>query len=183
MKISARTMKFFSTVALMALVACSSQELKPSCETNDWYELGRRDGSNGKPEEDFANHTGLCLGNVEERFKSQYISGRNAGLVSYCTSSNGWYVGRNGQGYFNVCPKDQEANFLKNYNVGLRVYSLEKQNVRISREIDVISNRLRIERLDIGQKFRLTARLEELRSDKEGNSEKMSFIRNSLTFQ
>ena len=168
---------------LVCLSGCATKPVNASCQTLDWYELGRRDGTNGKRNANFNQHSMSCEGQTLSLYKSHYTSGRNAGLISYCSAFSGWNTGRAGQSYNKVCPKQLERIFLRNYKVGLKVFSLERRHTRLSDKIESIYSRLRVEKLDLGQKFRLTQQLEQLQNNKEGNAQKLSLMRSSIRFQ
>ncbi len=62
------------------------------------------------------------------------------GVQEYCKKDNGYPVGSSGKTYTQICPKDLEANFLKEYRRGRKVYldqailSKEQENVVLDKE-------------------------------------------------
>ncbi|MBY8976384.1 DUF2799 domain-containing protein [Rhodobacteraceae bacterium NNCM2] len=51
-----------------------------------------------------------------------YQAGHRKGLVEYCTLENGFDVGFSGRSYQDVCPAENEADFLQGYEIGLAEY-------------------------------------------------------------
>lgn len=62
------------------------------------------------------------------------------GIEQYCQKDNGYSVGSSGKIYTQVCPKDLEANFLKEYRRGRKVYlgqtilNREQENNELERQ-------------------------------------------------
>jgi hypothetical protein len=99
-----------------------------SCNSIDWYEVGRRDGSLGHLANLVQDYQDQCKGAQTPPAVDVYLNGREAGLTEYCTSQNGFEIGRMGREYRHVCPENLEAKFLNGYRRGLKLHSLESQN-------------------------------------------------------
>jgi hypothetical protein len=121
------------TTTYFALAACSTTEKLP-CDTTDWYELGRRHGSRGAPDDESKKLNPSCK-NEDEKADALalYENGRSLGLAEYCTESNGFEMGRTGQTYSKVCPAVLEEAFLVGYNRGSRAASLQSINERLKK--------------------------------------------------
>lgn len=147
-------MVFTIIFTVLTFIGCASRPLV-SCSSLDWFELGRRDGSSGLTPAAFQEHAHNCSGEISQKAKVSYNHGRNTGLVSYCSTDNGWSVGRSGSTYHRVCPQNFEGSFLKGFKKGQRVFYIEK-------EIETITQQLQVERLDFRQRYDLNQRLESL---------------------
>src|SRR6185312_3631545 len=80
---------------VLAGLGCTSApkvetEKTASCETVDWYELGRRDGSQGTPTNKLSNRQKECAKAASPDWETIYTNGRNAGLVEFCDPKNGY---------------------------------------------------------------------------------------------
>ena len=126
------------------LVACVGSALRPTptCAKVDWYEIGRRDGAEGKVADENAATPKECARDLLQGESEAYENGWNAGVVEFCTASAGLEAGRSGQTYEQVCPTHLERGFLEGYRAGVRIHELEEKNVAISRRIDSLSQSL-----------------------------------------
>src|SRR6185503_17308749 len=95
-----------STLALMFISGCAATKVaeKAPCDQTDWYEIGRRDGSQGSPTEKLTSHEKTCRRDFRSEWEKLYTNGRNAGLVEYCDQKNAYELGRMGVKYYYVCP-------------------------------------------------------------------------------
>jgi len=127
-----------------ALSACSSGGTKEhaSCERTDWYEIGRRDGSQGATSDKLAQHQARCGEALRDESETMYTNGRNAGLVEYCEPKNGYELGRMGIAYFYVCPSTVESAFLSAFRKCQRAHDLEVESNRLNLKIDELAQRL-----------------------------------------
>ncbi len=87
---------------------------------------------NGKKGEFF--NVEMCDGE-----QPRFLQKRHAeGVKEYCAKSNGYSAGATGRKYNNICPKDQEAAFMPEFNRGRKTYlkaTIENNETRIT-EID-----------------------------------------------
>lgn len=60
----------------------------------------------------------LCSGLNVTLIKAEH----NRGVRDYCSVTNGFSVGSTGKEYNSICPKDLEANFLKEFNRGRKKF-------------------------------------------------------------
>lgn len=114
-------------IALTLTTGCATQRLITAipCQGLDWFEIGRRDGANGKTVNALNGHIDECK-NGESPNADLYLNGRNAGLVDFCTSQSGFEFGRAGTPYMAVCPEHLEKRFLPGYEQGQRVFRQEE---------------------------------------------------------
>jgi hypothetical protein len=120
---------FLFAFFLLASAGCSHiiAKSEPICRGVDWWEAGRTEGVAGVPLQTALNEANRCEGKID---LDAFSNGHDAGLVDFCTPSQGLALGRNGQPYMHTCPSFLEGPFLQSYETGLRVRSMESQ-VRI----------------------------------------------------
>ena len=117
--------------------ACASPMKQPDCAKADWYTLGFEDGRKGAPETAYSDYQAQCERYAVTPNPAAYHTGRLEGLALYCTPENGLRVGREGETYHGVCPKDVEPAFKKRYDFGQRFYQL---NTQISARLSEVRN-------------------------------------------
>lgn len=122
----------FTLILMLALTAagCGStpQLLSATpCEGLDWFEIGRRDGTVGRPITRLSDHIRDCAKGIPPD-ADMYINGRNVGLLDYCTAQSGLEFGKAGMPYELVCPEHLEPNFLPNYKIGRKQYLEEEKS-------------------------------------------------------
>lgn len=161
-------------LALSLLLSSCSSNPKQSCNTVDWFEIGRQDGVLGKQNSSYESSLKSCEGQLGGESLAQYKSGRNSGLVDYCSRSNAWELGRTGQGYSEVCPDSLRKPFLEFYHRGRKLYEMERQNSQLSEEINDISFRLKSDKVEFVDRILLTTELEELKARREQLERRMS---------
>ncbi|UPH71714.1 DUF2799 domain-containing protein [Abyssibius alkaniclasticus] len=129
----------FLTLAF-GLSACAS--LTPQqCATGNWAEIGFADGAAGRAPSYINAHRDACgeLGITPDL--AAWTSGRNAGLVQYCSPENAYRLGRDGRDVSPVCTPQQRDNMRYAYNWGLDYYEFEQEIDDARRDI----SRLRAE--------------------------------------
>jgi hypothetical protein len=110
--------------AVWALAGCASLS-EDECRRADWGAIGQRDGAAGAGLDRLDDHAKACqkVGVVPD--DDLWRQGREAGLVRYCTGPNGRDVGARGGGYGGVCTGDAEVAFLRGYEIGRQIQSLQ----------------------------------------------------------
>jgi len=129
------------SLGLLSLSACSHFG-KEDCGSKDWYEVGRQDGSLGKLEDEYSQHKKTCELKDPIFSHSLYKNGRNAGLVSYCSNSNAFLLGKNLKPIPKVCPSVSRQSFMKHYKLGKRVHGLEKEKRNLNKKILTLSEKV-----------------------------------------
>jgi len=150
-------------------------EKTASCETVDWYELGRRDGSQGTPTNKLSNRQKECAKAASPDWETIYTNGRNAGLVEFCDPKNGYELGRMGVAYYYVCPSTVEPAFLTGYRQGQQARELELQNQKIDEQIDQLVQKLTAAE-NPNEKQEITQQLEELKKSRAKNDQELTKI-------
>jgi hypothetical protein len=125
-----------AVLAATALLGGCASLSEGECRTADWYELGRRDGEDGRPRARFHDHTEACADYGIQPHRAAYFSGREEGLASYCTPRNGYREGRDGNKYREVCPRGAERGFLRAYERGKSIHEVEEKLDTIDNAIE-----------------------------------------------
>lgn len=114
-----------SFVVLMAGCSHIVAKSEPVCRGVDWWEAGRTEGVAGVPiREALDDSKQRCEGQID---LDAFANGHDAGLIDFCTPSQGLALGRSGRPYQHTCPSFLEGPFLQSYETGLRLRSLESQ--------------------------------------------------------
>lgn len=128
-------------ILLISTSGCSTLS-KGECIEADWYEIGTRDGANGKPRSVLDNHRESCAKHKITPDREQYYLGRNRGIQSYCTPQNGFRIGKQGGYYHRVCPLNIERSFLNSYELGKEVYNINRDISEVESKIDKLEKKL-----------------------------------------
>jgi hypothetical protein len=158
---------FVVLAALAALPGCASLS-KDECLSANWYDIGIRDGANGRGEEYVAHHAAACSKLGVEPDRERWLDGRDRGLERYCTARNGFRVGEYGGSYNGVCFAIDEHQFLRGYDAGRRVYDSKSRLDRIVSEIQSTRQALSNDKLEQRDRDRLLYRLRELEYQRDG---------------
>ncbi len=115
-------------VALLGLTGCATMT-REQCQSVDPQAQGYADGQKGLTTRGVDQLISSCqsgqrAGSIADvsRFKNEYLKAYQKGLAEYCTPANGERVGLLGEDYLGVCPKENEAPFLKEYLYALKQY-------------------------------------------------------------
>ncbi len=166
-----------STSTLWSLGCASfSPQAERACASTDWYEIGRQDGAKGHGEEYLDVRLKECAPEKRDLVTRLYFTGRNAGLVDYCSPTNGFNLGRSGQPYARVCPSPMERDFLREYRKGQRVFELEQANRQIDHRIGSLSQELE-RAIPLEVRNGLVDQLNELRQTKRVNDLEIQGLR------
>jgi hypothetical protein len=176
------SLKFISLSAvLIFLSACAS--IRPpelvACNQLDWYELGRQDGAQGAAVERLEQHRRTCKQETfETEWETVYTNGRNAGLLEYCSSENGYELGRQGNAYFYVCPSTMEPQFLSGYRKGQQAHTLEIEIKKLDAKIELTVQKI-VQTDSTYERNQLASELEQLKRSRAQNDQKLSRITRS----
>jgi Protein of unknown function (DUF2799) len=113
-----------AALAAAALAGCASLS-ESECRRADWGAIGQRDGAAGAGPDRLAAHAKACakVGVVPD--EALWQRGREAGLMSYCTGTSGRDVGARGMGYGGVCIGPNELEFMRGYEIGRQIHTLD----------------------------------------------------------
>jgi hypothetical protein len=157
-------------LALMSTIlgGCASIP-KSACQSGDWYDIGLRDGGNGRAEDRFLDHAQACAKHGLPADREQWLIGRTRGLEQYCTTRNGLAVGESNNRYAGVCPAISEQDFLHGYDVGRDLAQARARLSALDSEMQRIRQRLE-PRDDARKKDGDKSRDEKPLTDKERNN-------------
>jgi len=128
-------------IVAVALIGCATLN-KNQCLQANWYELGWRDGSLGKPRSFFQEHADACVKHNVRAEKTEYFRGRDDSLKNFCTYDNGFSQGRYGKSYNYICPPDLEASFLAGLSEGRKVYKYNRKVVALEKRLKIIGDEI-----------------------------------------
>jgi hypothetical protein len=144
--------------ALLGLASCATMSAD-QCLAGDWVGQGYSDGASGMSMSRLADHAEACANHGVTPDAAAYRSGRDQGLVRFCTPANGFRAGRTGSGYAGVCPAYLEADFTPAYRDGQIVHDFEQALSNARSRVDSLGHRL--EELD----DKITGKQAELRAE------------------
>lgn len=131
----------FALVLIGLFSGCASLS-KDECLQGDWHYLGVKDGTKGRAISRFEKYQDACSEYGVIPSRELYAKGRDEGLKTYCTPQNGYDEGIRGNRYYHVCPKSLEPAFLRRYDLGKQIYSLQWELDRTDSNITRLENRL-----------------------------------------
>jgi len=111
------------------------------CRSGSWSDIGFRDGRNGRSADRIADHKEACEKYGIEPERDDYLTGRDEGLVQYCTRHNGFEVGRSNGTYEGVCATLNERAFLDGFNKGKALYDARSRLDSLESEIHRIDEK------------------------------------------
>jgi hypothetical protein len=123
------------TVLIGLAVSGCATLTKNECQSGDWYGIGRADGANGHPAARLEEHRDACREFGINPNETAWRKGRQEGLLTYCTASNGYAQGKSGATYHYVCPSHLASGFERSYRVGRQVYEVNEKIHRIDSKI------------------------------------------------
>ncbi len=146
---------------LLLAAACATLD-EGDCRYADWFELGRRDGSQGHAWRQLVRHNESCREYGVQVDETRYRTGRDAGLRQYCTPDNGWRTGLRGAKYRQVCPAELEGAFLDGYGLGHEIHQMGPAIARYKREAKLREDKLAEEELSAAERRELLHQIHEL---------------------
>jgi len=116
----------FSTAMLAFLGACASLT-QEQCLSGDWQNIGYNDGVRGRLESYVSRHFDACSEVGVTPNVQAWMAGRAQGLPLYCTPSNAYNIGRNGDNLSPVCPASQRYELQRAWDWGQEYYEISEQ--------------------------------------------------------
>lgn len=133
-----------TTLAGLALLQSGCASLsKSECLAADWYDIGVRDGANGRPEEYIVEHAAACERVAVAPDRARWLAGRERGLERYCTARSGYSVGVGGGDYNDVCFGAADLEFRRGWELGNRMHAVQSRISELERQSREIEARLR----------------------------------------
>jgi hypothetical protein len=139
---SIRNRSLIALALLSTLLGGCASIPKSACQSGDWYDIGLRDGNNGRTEDRFLDHAKACAKHNLPADREQWLMGRTRGLELYCTTRNGLTVGESNNRYAGVCPAVSEPGFLRGYDVGHDLSQARARLTALDNEMQRIRHRL-----------------------------------------
>jgi len=166
-------------ILLMVFSACTSEQ-KIVCDQRDWYELGRQDGLLGHRD----NFSGVerrpaCEQSEVISDVNRYNSGHAAGLIAFCTSSNGFELGFSGEPFTDICPQGLADRFQQAFRLGERARELSNDSRQLESQILSTEQEI-LQRTQQQEIAALQRRLEELQTLRSSKLEQITRLRKSL---
>ncbi|MDK2126078.1 DUF2799 domain-containing protein [Parachitinimonas caeni] len=134
-------------VSSLLLSGCAAMS-EAECRAGDWYGTGEKDGRDGR-ESRLGDYADACQKVNVIPNGDEYARGRERGLRAYCTPENGYRAGRDGYTYRNVCPRELQGDFLREYERGRARYELkrdidntERDMANWDREINLLNDKI-----------------------------------------
>ena len=105
------------------------------CPKVDWYQLGVKDGREGRPESRLHEHRQACRDAGVRPDERAWTAGRFEGLRGYCTLGNALNEGRAGNAYHGVCQGPIEAPFRELHGAAYAVREADRRVREIESQI------------------------------------------------
>jgi hypothetical protein len=151
---------------LTFLSACATLSEK-ECHNSDWHQLGVQDGRTGLPERRLDDYAKSCKEYGIRPDTKQYLAGREDGLKQYCTPSNAFRTGLNGDEYQGVCPANIDMTFHINNTAALSVYKARKRIKDIDNRLDHLEHELSEKDKSEKDRLRLRKEIRDLDRDRD----------------
>lgn len=165
----------YSVLLIVLLNACASLS-ETECRSGDWYGVGLQDGQNGAPLSRLGDHREACAEFGINIDGDRYRTGRDQGLLNYCTPENGARVGRSGASYHNVCPPGLDGEFLRQYRFGYKIWEVEQALERIDSRISQIDSELAKKDLTDEDRRKLRRERDELEDEHDDRERELRIL-------
>lgn len=129
-------MRILIHIALLTALGSCATLNEAECQTGDWHTIGYEDGAQGRLPEYLSNHREACAEFGIAPNLELYLSGRELGLLEYCTPQRAYTLGRNGRTLANVCPAAQRATLSAANAHGQEYHRLTREISRLEQDID-----------------------------------------------
>jgi hypothetical protein len=164
-----RLLRCILLIFIISIISSCATLSKNECLEANWFEIGYRDGSMGRPRALYQEHHKACIEHRVTGDREVYYKGREAGLLSYCTYDTGYKQGTLGRAYRYVCPQDLEPDFLAGHAKGKEIYkykkkiaSLENRRMNIERQIKNLEKQMYSSKLNDTQRTKIRSDLKYL---------------------
>ncbi len=134
-------MKYFALVLLLPLAACATLS-ESECRSANWYDIGVKDGANGRADDFILQHAKACNEHGVIPVAKPWREGRQEGLKRYCTPRNAYEVGKRGASLSPVCPAANLGMLYAANDRGKDWHRIGREISDVEREIRDINSRL-----------------------------------------
>ncbi len=170
--------------AALLIPGCSSLSER-ECRATDWWAVGQKDGTLGRPSSAITEHREACAEHGVPPDSDAYEEGRRSGLLVYCTRFSGYRVGRNDEPYHaGVCEGELADPFETGLRRGRLVLALETEawGIRQGRKtLKATLGRLEYERKTLQEKLDADESIPQDREHMQGQIGKLGQKLESLT--
>lgn len=128
----------FTFLVILTVNSCSSVITKEDCK-KDMKNFGIEHGKKGlsKLTDEISS---TCIRGEESVNLENYEMGFKIGWSSFCTSFNGFDMGRKGDTYKSFCPPDKEDLFHEKFLIGKKVYEKKDQVIELEEKIQELTS-------------------------------------------
>ncbi len=121
---------------LCLLHGCATLEVV-DCENADWEQVGEEDGAAGAGPTTVDQHRATCARQGAEVDLVAYRAGMAAGRRRYCTPSNAYALGAQGEALPRVCPEDLRRAFERAHQAGHEAWQVHSAIEELRRAIRI----------------------------------------------
>ena len=136
-KLHNKAARIFIAIMLGVLMHGCATMSKDECRQADWYIKGLDDATQGYALDRVVEHGKACARAKITPDMKTYREGHAKGARLYCVPEKGYSEGRRGAAYNGICPPELEGKFLRAYQDGQELYSIQRN---IDRMANVINN-------------------------------------------
>lgn len=135
-------MRYILLLAPLLLLAACATLSEDQCRAGNWYDIGLKDGANGRQASFLTQHAKACRDYGITPSAADWERGRQDGLPQYCTPSRAFDEGKRGKHLSPVCPANQLARLERANERGLAYNRITQEIGEIEREISAINAEL-----------------------------------------
>ncbi|MCF6202438.1 MAG: DUF2799 domain-containing protein [Methylococcaceae bacterium] len=133
----------------------------------EWFELGLRDGTNGRAFNRIREHLKACSEYGIQIDREQYSAGREKGLQTYCQLDNAVKTGLEGDLYQSVCPSEIHTPFLRYNQDAYYVYSSKKKLEDLESKLEDKDRCMLDDKLTDDERLKIQDDIQDLESQRE----------------
>lgn len=137
-------------ITSLCLSACSVMD-KQDCRLANWHNLGFNDGLEGKSDQFFVTRSKACSKHGIASDDKNYFAARKEGLKLFCSTANAFKLGSQGKSYNHVCAENNEAKFLKAYDLGKQRFTQNERVKNLQREVKNLEKNIKSNRSKINK--------------------------------
>jgi hypothetical protein len=120
-----RFLTFLAFIGTFFMFSCATLN-EQQCRTGNWEQIGRQDGARGYSASRVSSHHKACKEHGVQVNNAEYQRGYDAGVRGFCTSENGYLLGKQGYRTHQVtCPADLGTAFMTAMQKGFTEYQRE----------------------------------------------------------
>jgi hypothetical protein len=125
--------KLILVLNVLFISSCSNLITKEDCK-KDMLNMGLDHGKRGLSNLS-DNIRRACDSGEQTISLEDYQTGFNRGWSAYCTSFNGFVMGKKGDNYKSFCPIEKEELFHEKFLIGKKVYEKKDQVIEVEEKI------------------------------------------------